>query len=528
MVKSIRTELRETLQNLFPQKRINIDYVPSGKKGDYSTNLALQMGRDSQISPMKIAEEIAKKISSPMIGDIIIYEPGFINFVINQNYLLDKFMVIDEIDRTFGKGVKINVEFVSVNPTGPLNIVNARAAAFGDALVRLLNYVGYQADAEFYINDSGRQIDLLGESIQQRINELQGRECIIPEDGYHGEYIKDLAREILKENITEAEEIKRFAIEYFVRKQRKSLEEFRVHFKNWIPESTIRKEGYVERILSAFKRNGFTYIKDDALFLKTTQFGDTRDRVIVTSDNRYTYLLPDIAYHQNKIERGYDKLITILGPDHLGQVKSLTSALVALGYPSEILRVIIVQEVKLKKGGSYIPMSKRAGVFWELDDLLEKLPVDVVRFFLLLRSCSQHLDFDIDLALKESEENPVYYVQYAYARIKNIIKFADEKGIVIREKPDLSVLKEDEEFALIKQSLKFFETIEDAVKELDPFSITHYLISLARTFHNFYQKHRVVGDNKELTQARLFLISKVAQTLQTGLGIIGVSCPERM
>ncbi|MEO0106871.1 MAG: arginine--tRNA ligase [candidate division WOR-3 bacterium] len=528
MVKPVRTELKEVIQNFFPQEKVNIDYVPSGKKGDYATNLALQIGKHSSTPPMKIASEVIQKISSPMIDEIIIYEPGFINFLINKNYLLNKLREIDKINIAQDKNVRINVEFVSANPTGPLNIVNARAAAFGDALVKLLSYAGYQADAEFYINDSGRQIDLLGESIQQRMNELQGKECNIPDDGYHGEYIKDLAREILKENITNPEAIKRFAVEYFVTKQKNCLEEFRVYFKNWIPESSIRKQGYVEKVLSLFEKNGLTYAKDNALFLKTTQFGDTRDRVIVTSDNRYTYLLPDIAYHQNKIERGYDRLITILGPDHLGQVKSLTSALVALGYPADILKVIIVQEVKLKKDGRYIPMSKRAGAIWTLDDLLEKLSVDVIRFFLLMRSCSQHLDFDMDLALKESEENPVYYVQYAYARIKNIIKFGGEKGIEIAERPDLSLLRENEEFELIKQSLRFFEMIEDALNELDPFSITHYLISLARTFHYFYQKHRVVSDDRELTQARLFLISKVAHIFKTGLGIIGVSCPERM
>uniref|UniRef100_A0A7C4X8Y6 Arginine--tRNA ligase n=1 Tax=candidate division WOR-3 bacterium TaxID=2052148 RepID=A0A7C4X8Y6_UNCW3 len=528
MAKSIRTEIKEILQNIFPDEKIIIDSVPVTKRGDYSTNLAMKIATRLKTSATGIAEEIKSKIKNPAIAEMVIYEPGFINFVLNPEYLLAKLAEDAEPKLELGRGIRMNVEFVSVNPTGPINIVNARAAVFGDSLVKLLNYAGYNADSEYYINDTGRQIDLLAESIIQRMNELQGKKCQIPDNGYHGEYIIELAKEILKEKIEDFEAIKKYAVDYFVSQQKRTLERFGVVFKNWIPESKIRSEGYIERIIDFFKSKNLCFLKDGALYLKTTLFGDTRDRVLITSDNRYTYLLPDIAYHQNKIERGYEKLITILGPDHLGQTKSLQGALVALGYPADMLKIIIVQEVKLKKEGRFLSMSKRAGTFWALDDLLKKIPVDVVRFFLMMRSCSQHLDFDLDLALQESEENPVYYVQYAYARIRNIVRFAEEKGIKMEEKPDLSLIREKEEFDLIKQTLKFPEVIEDAVRDLDPFSLTHYLISLSRNFHYFYQKHRVVGEDEKLTQARLFMVSRTARTIKTGLALLGCSCPERM
>ncbi len=525
----IRAEIKDLIQKFFPNENIIIDYVPAEKKGDYSTNIAMKLSARTSRPAMEIAQEIISKISSPMITETIIYEPGFINFVINKDYLIEKFQQDTGFQPNLGKGLRINVEFVSVNPTGPINIVNARAAAFGDALVRMLNYAGYSADAEYYINDAGRQIELLTESVQQRIKQIQGKEWHIPEDGYHGEYILPLAREIIDKNIRDYEEIKKFSVNYFINMQRETLRKFGVIFKNWISESSIRDQGYIDRVLQVLKEKNLVFEKDGALYFKSTEFSDSRDRVIITSDNRYTYLLPDIAYHQNKIERKYEKLITILGPDHLGQVKSLTSGLVALGYPEEILKVIIVQEVKLKKNGKYVTMSKRAGTVMDLEELLQSIPVDVIRFFLLLRSCSQHLDFDIDLALKESEENPVYYVQYAHARIMSILKYAEESGIELEQKsPDLSYLKEKEEFEIIKQVLKFPEVIEDAVVSLDPFSLTHYLIGLARCFHYFYQKHRVVGVDKNLTLARLFLVKKNAWVLRKGLELLGISCPERM
>jgi arginyl-tRNA synthetase len=360
------------------------------------------------------------------------------------------------------------------------------------------------------------------------VNELQGKEARIPDDGYHGEYLVPLAQEVRRKGLDSFDAVKDFSLDYFIRKQKEVLESFGVFFKNWIRESWIRDQGCIEKVLHVLESRDLTFTQDGALFFKTTEYGDSRDRVIVTSDHRYTYLLPDIAYHQNKIDRGYQKMITVLGPDHHGQVKSLTSGIMAVGHPGDVLKVIIVQQVKLKKGGETVSMSKRAGAITTIDELLEKIPRDVARFFFLMRSCSQHLDFDLDLAMKESEENPVYYVQYAHARIRSILKHAAEKGIARVAKPDLSFISEPEEYSLIKQIIKFPEVTEDAVRNLDPYPLTYYLIELARIFHNFYQKHRVVSEDAGLAHARLFLVEKTAETIKCGLELIGVSSPESM
>ncbi len=522
----IRDEIKKILQDVCSEEKIEIDYVPAEKKGDYSTNIAMRLAAKKSTNPLKLAEDIVKKINSPLITETIIYPPGFINFVLNPEYLKEKFKKYEKCN--IGQGIKINVEFVSVNPTGPINIVNGRAAAFGDALVRLLNYCGFHADAEYYINDSGRQIDLLAESIKQRMQQIEGKPYSIPDDGYHGEYLIPIARHFYEQNIHDIEKIKIDAVDHFIKQHQTMLQNFRVVFKNWIRESEIRNKGYVERVLKIFKDKGLLFEQDSAIHLKTTMFKDARDRVIITKDGRYTYLLPDIAYHLNKIERGYDRLITILGPDHLGQINSLYAGLKALDYPDNILKIIIVQEVRLKKDGAYISMSKRSGTFIALEDLFAEIPVDVIRFFFLMRSSSQHLDFDLDLARTVSEENPVYYVQYAYARIMSIVKYAQEQGISIAEDETLGMIKEKEEFDLIKYVLRFEEVVADAVNNLEPFMLTYYLIELARLFHYFYQKHRVVGDNKDLTRARLFLINRTALTLRTGMELLGCSCPERM
>jgi len=522
----IREDLKKILRKAFPDEEIIIDYVPKEKTGDYSTNIAFRIASKTGEEPQKVAEKIATQITDPMIEEITIYKQGFINFEISKDYLLNAlFNAPETID--VGKGTKILIEYVSANPTGPINVVSARAAAVGDSLVKLLNKTGYKGFAEYYINDGGRQTDLLAESTRQRMIEIQGGKANVPEDGYHGEYIVDLAKEILEKGMKD-NDIKRYSIDYFVEGHRKTLENLGVLFDIWTYESDIYKKKYVDKVLEILKDKNLTYMKDGALFFKTTNFDDDKDRVITTSDKRDTYLLPDIAYHFDKIKRNYNKLINIWGPDHHGRIKGLLGGIQALGYPEDILKILIVQEVKLKKGGKFVTMSKRAGTFTTLDELLEQVPKDVVRFFFLMRSSSQHLDFDLDLALEQSNENPVYYVQYAYARIKSIIKFAKEKGITVADNVDLSKIKEKEEITLVKNILKFPEILEDAVRNLEPYVITYYLIDLAHDFHYFYQKHRVVSDDRELTKTRLFLIMKIAETIKSGLELLGVSCPEKM
>ncbi|OPX18318.1 arginine--tRNA ligase [candidate division WOR-3 bacterium 4484_100] len=522
----IRQRLRNLLTKLYPDEDIVIDYVPKDKKGDYSTNLAFKIASRTGEKPETVAERIAKKVKDPLIADTIVYPPGFINFEISKKFLLDS--LFEPLEINLGNGKKVLIEFVSVNPTGPINIVNARAAAIGDSLIRVLNKTGFKAEAEYYINDQGRQTDLLAISIRERINQLKGKKAKIPEDGYHGEYLIDLAREVDSKGISEVEEIRRFAVNHFINEHKNTLKNFGVEFDYWIRESDVYQKGLVDKVLKILNEKGLTYNKDNALFFRATQFGDTEDRVIITSQKRHTYLLPDIAYHLDKISRGYDQLINIWGPDHHGYIKRLIGGIIALGYTNDLIKIIIAQEVKLKRGGEYIKMSKRAGTFTSLDQLLAEIPKDVVRFFFLTRSCSQHLDFDLDLARKQSEDNPVYYVQYAYARIRSIIRFAREKGLELPETPELSLIDKEEEFDLLKSILRFPEVLEDVVRNLDPYPITYYLIDLARNFHYFYQKYRVVGDDRKLSGARLFLVNKTAQTISDGLNLIGVSCPERM
>lgn len=518
------------LQSILPGSTITVDGVPRGKEGDYATSIALKLAAEAGAEPMAKAAEIAGRIEETgraLVSKTRIYPPGFINMSVHPGVLLDNLRASDA-DPDVGGGRSVLVEFVSANPTGPINIVSARAAAFGDALVRLLKTCGYRACSEYYVNDSGNQVDLLGESVRQRMLELAGGKAEIPEQGYHGSYLVEVARQAAAKGLTDGDGIKSFALEYFVANHRATLERFGIVFDFWTRESRIRSSGAVDRTLDYLKTRNFTYEEDGAVFFRSTDFGDQRDRVIVTRDRRHTYLLPDIAYHLDKIDRGFESLITVLGPDHAGQVASLTGALKAFGCPDGILRVLIVQEVKLKKAGRIVSMSKRAGEFAELTELLASIPVDVARFFFLMRSSSQHLDFDLDLAMVESEENPVYYVQYGHARIRSILEHAAAKGIAVPRDPDLALLVEPEEWALIKQNLRLPEICEDAVRNLDPYPLTYYLLDLARIFHSFYQLHRVVTDDRGLTGARLYLVTKTAETIKKGLSILGISCPERM
>ncbi|MBE0433147.1 arginine--tRNA ligase [candidate division WOR-3 bacterium] len=522
----IRDDIRKVLEDLFPGEEIVVDYVPEGKEGDYYTNLAFKVAAREGKDPQDVARSIAERIKGPMIDRVTVLPPAFINFTLRKEYLYDRLRKKMALD--IGGGKRILIEYVSANPTGPINVVSARAAAVGDSLIRLLRKTGYKAEAEYYVNDTGRQADLLAESVSQRMIEIKGGQGKIPEDGYHGEYVMDLAREIITRGLDGIDAIREYSIEYFVRDHQEVMRDFGVVFDVWTRESDIYRGAYVARVLETLRSKGKTYTEDGATFFRTTEFGDDKDRVIVTKDGRNTYLLPDIAYHLHKMERKYDLLVDIWGPDHQGHIKGIAGGLQALGYPAQALRVLIIQEVKIKEHGELMSMSKRAGKFAALADLLGRVPRDVIRFFFLMRSSSQPLDFDLDLALRQSDENPVYYVQYAHARIKSIIAYAAEGGIALPEEADMSLLEEKEEFDLIKDILKFEEILHDAVRNLEPYQITYYLIDLAHDFHLFYQKHRVVGEDRKLSQARLYLIERTAITIKDGLELLGVSCPEKM
>lgn len=500
--------------------------------GDLSSNIAMQLAKPLKNAPVKIAQEIVSriKLEPEYISKVEIAGPGFINFTYGEKYLLDTVQTISEDKNNygrskFGQGKKVNLEFVSANPTGPLNIVSARAAALGDSLKRLFNFCGYDAKSEFYVNDAGKQVERLGLSVIYRYYELNGIEPgTFPEEGYQGEYVIDIAKKYLGEN--DAVIAGAFAVSENLKTQEGTLKGFGVIFDNWIKESSIRdKEGHL-KIKTDFEHNHHTYIKDNAVYFRSTAFGDDEDRVIWTSDNRPTYFLPDIAYHQDKYDRGFEWLIDIWGPDHHGYIPRMKAALQALGHTPETFTVIIAQQVNLIRGGEKVKMSKRAGEIVTMDELIDEVGTDAARFFFLQRKASAHLDFDLDLAVKQTEENPVFYVQYAHARICSIERVAIEAGIT--GPPDWNKLEHPAEFDLARKMSEFPLIVEICARNLEPQRLTVYLGELASVFHSFYQKCRVVTEDKELSAARLGLCLAVRQVLKNGLDLLGVTAPDRM
>ena len=512
--------------------------------GDWAVNVAMQLAADAKKNPRLIAQEILQQldIETDLIEKIEIAGAGFINFHLGWGYYRQAVQHIVQQEWEFGSdnwgnGEKVQIEFVSANPTGPLNVVSARAATIGDVMVNLYEAVGYDADREYYINDAGRQVRLLGASVSSRYMEAFNRKEDFPEEGYHGEYIKDLASEIAGEfgnkfvdmAIEERQEqFSRIALQKMINLQKKNMEEFRVHFKTWFPESQLRKKNEHLDVLSELEKRDFIYQQDGATWFKSEQFGDEKDRVLITSDGEPTYFMVDIAYHRNKYQRGYKKLFDIWGPDHHGYIPRMKAALQALGYPKDSFEVEIVQQVNLLRGGEVVKMSKRAGRIIEMQEVIDEVGVDAARFFFVNRKSTSHLDFDIDLAKKQSEENPVYYVQYAHARIFNIIKFAEEQGLVLDESANLNLLDKDEERQLIRKLLQYPDIISKAAQFWEPHRLTNYLQELAAIFHHFYQKHRVVTEDVPLSQARLVLCKATQIVFANGLKILGISAPERM
>jgi len=512
--------------------------------GDWATNVAMQLASIAKKNPRLIAQEIMEhiEIDSDLIEKLDIAGAGFINFYLGWGYYRP---VVHDIiqNRTkfgfsdWGKSTKIQVEFVSANPTGPLNVVSARAAAVGDVMANLYNAVGFQCDREYYINDAGRQVRLLGASVSSRYMALFDKMEEFPGEGYHGDYIKDLAKEIAREfndkfiklSIEERQqELSGIALEKMVNLQKKNMSEYRVRFDTWFAESQLREKDKHIDVVEKLKQSGYIYEKEGAVWFKSEQFGDEKDRVLVTSDGEPTYFMVDIAYHRNKYQRGYEKLYDIWGPDHHGYIPRMRAALQALGYPKDSFEVEIVQQVNLLHGGDVVKMSKRAGKIIEMQELIDEVGIDAARFFFINRKSSSHLDFDIDLAKKQSDENPVFYVQYAHARVFNIIKFAGEQGIKIDESVELNLLEKNEEKQLIRKLLQYPEVVSRAAQFWEPHRLTNYLQELAATFHHFYHIHRVVTDDVALSKARLLLCKATQIVFANGLKILGIAAPERM
>ncbi len=504
--------------------------------GDLSTSTAFVVAKKVGKSPMEVAEVIRDATSDESLFDTTEIVNCRVNYTIASEHLRQKLTQILKQDTSYGssdigKGQKIQIEFVSANPTGPMNIVSARAAAVGDSLIRLFRSQGYDAKSEFYINDSGQQVALLGYSMLARIKEIRGEPFEIPDQGYHGKYLISLAQKALEETrfmnssgeAKQAGSLGMWAIGEINRHQKEVLGRYRVYFDEWFRESDLKVQ--TEAVLHILNKRGAIYQKDGAEFLATSHFGDTEDRVVKTSDGRYTYFLPDIAYHRNKRRRGFKRVIDILGPDHQTFPNRMKAAMTALGFDDKFLDVIILQQVNLIRGGEVVKMSKRSGEMVTMEELLNEVSVDAARFFFCQRKNSAHLDFDLDLAMKRTEDNPVYYVQYAHARISSIFRKSPHK---LDKKFDFSLLQEPEEIDLAKKLREFPRLLDHCVDSLEPHPLTGYLQEVAAAYHRFYHNHRVISDNEPLSKMRLNLCRATQIVIRNGLTLLGIDAPESM
>ena len=551
LIKNIEKAIKQAFPEAsMPAKEIILETPKLEEHGNISTNVAMRLSKVLKKPPVDIAEAIVKEIQrgivkTPLSGKIArisVKHPGFINFFFT-NFAL--YNVLSEIQSKgvkygscdFGKKRKVQVEFVSANPTGPLSVAHGRQAAVGDSLANILKFTGWKVTKEYFINDEGRQMNILGESIRQRYLELLGRQACFPEDGYKGKYIYDIAQTVIDkygDKYAQAGDealsfFRDYGCDFILNIIKEELKDFFVNFDVWTSQAKLVRANKIQKVFKLLEKKGFLYKQDDAVWFKSTVFGDDKDRVVVKSDGSFTYLAPDIAYHQDKLKRGFDRIINIWGPDHHGYIPRITAAVMALGYPKEKIAVLIVQLATLYKGQEQIPMSTRSGEFITLRQVINDVGKDAGRFFFAARKISSHLDFDIELAKKQSQENPVYYVQYAHARIANIVEFAkSKKNDLELLKMDLNLLKEPEELQLIKVLKEFPAVVISSAESLEPCGIVSYLQKLANAFHSFYDKHRVVSDDLGLTKARLVLIDSAKTVLATGLRLLGVSTPEKM
>ncbi len=535
--------MRETLQKMIHEAlkkqnvlknpdEIIIEIPKNNLNGDYSSNIAMQLSKELHKNPREIAMILQEQIEGEQIEKIEIAGPGFLNFFMKKDYLLDNINTIIEQKENYGKsdigkGQNWNIEFVSANPTGILHLGHARGASYGDSLSRLLKFAGYSVTKEYYINDAGNQIHNLELSIIGRYEELCGRDSTLPENGYHGKEIIDIALELKNEygeNGLDLEKVKQKGLDYLLGKIKTDLENFRVSFDIWSSEKNIYKKGLVEEVKNILIKKGYTYEEDGALWIKTTLFGDTKDRVIVKADGSNTYLLPDIAYHKDKFARGYDKLINVFGADHHGYISRLKGALSMLGENPDKLDVEILQMVRLVKGKEEIKMSKRTGNAVSINELVEEVGLNATRYFFTARSIDTQMDFDLELATKQSNDNPVYYIEYAYARICSILNEYHEKEPVIK----YETITSSYAIGLLQKMYEFRNIIEVAAKKKAPHMITNYVYELATLFHTFYAHEKVLTDDVKYTNERIHLIEATAIVIKNALALIGVEAREKM
>ena len=559
LVKETQKELREKILDALgravangelpaePLPAFNIEKPANSANGDFSSNIALAGAKAFKKAPRMIAQSIADNIDleGTLFEKVEIAGPGFLNFYLSQRYYSE--IVKDVITRgedygasNFGKGKKVLVEFVSANPTGPMHIGNARGGAIGDSLASALDWAGYNVSREFYVNDAGNQIEKFATSLEVRYLQLYKDGIEMPEDAYKGADITEHAKSFAAEygdKYVEAESGERrkalvdFALPKNIAGLERDLLQYRIKYDNWFKESTLHADGSVAKIIEKFKELGVTYEQDGALWFKASEFGNDKDVVLIRANGIPTYIVPDIAYHYNKlVTRGYDKAVDVLGADHHGYVPRMKAALSALGIDENRLDCVIMQMVRLVRDGETIKLSKRSGKAITLTTLLDEIPIDAARFFFNLREPNSHFDFDLDLAAQETSQNPVYYVQYAHARICSILKKAQSSGITLRTPTDeeLDLLNSPEETELIRHLSSLTDEVITAAKTYDPARITHFVIELATLFHKFYNAQRVIADDEGLMQARLYLCVAVKDTIKNILTMLKISAPESM
>ncbi|EGQ3593156.1 arginine--tRNA ligase [Staphylococcus pseudintermedius] len=522
---------------------IKIEIPKDTKNGDYATNIAMVLTKLAKRNPREIAQLIVDHLDTEAahVKKIDIAGPGFINFYLDSSYLN---AVIDqalELDTQFGrvaesKNKKILVEYVSANPTGDLHIGHARNAAVGDTLCNILDAAGYDVTREYYINDAGNQITNLAKSIEARYLQHLGQKAEMPADGYHGQDIKNIGADLAEKqpnlmDLSDDERLKTFrqlGVDYEMAKLKQDLADFNIHFDNWFSETSLYEKGEIKAVLERMKENGYTYEQDGATWLRTTDFKDDKDRVLIKKDGTYTYFLPDIAYHYDKFQRGNDNLINLFGADHHGYINRLKASLETFGVDSGRLEIQIMQMVRLMQDGEEVKMSKRTGNAITLREIMDEVGIDAARYFLTMRSADTHFDFDMALAKEQSQDNPVYYAQYAHARICSILRQAEAQGYQVEKDADYQTITNDKAIELLKKVAEFEPMIEGAAEARAPHRVTNYIQDLAAHFHKFYNAEKVLTEDQAKTKAHLALIDAVRITLRNALQLVGVTAPEQM
>ncbi len=535
---SLEQSLKEVLNKLNIKENININIeIPKNRiHGDYSTNVALQLAKTLTTSPLEIANNIKNLLSNSYIESITVLPPGFINFKIDKKYLLENINTILKENKNYGRSnignnTKINIEYVSANPTGILHVGHARGAAYGDSLSKILSFCGYDVTREYYINDAGNQMNNLGTSIKVRYLNLCGIKCELPEDGYHGKEIIDIANKIYNtyQDTKKDEDInffKKFGLDILLDQIKKDLDKFRVNFDVWSSEQSIYDKGLVDTTINKLKNTGKCYIEEGALWLKTTEYGDEKDRVLIKSDGTYTYLLPDIAYHSDKLNRKFDKLIDILGADHHGYIKRIKIGIDLVGYDSNVLDIKILQMVRLIKNNEELKLSKRTGKTITMNDLIEEVGVNATRYFFVSHALDTQMDFNLDIATKENNDNPIYYIEYANARISKVLKSIKEYNI--NNIDDYTYLNNENTYNILNKLYEFKNVVKSSGEKRLPHIISNYCYELATLFHTYYTKEKLLTDNIEETKQKIALITSIKIVLNNALNLIGIIPREEM